>query len=82
MAQQMQSRKWFWFAVVFQNVFAYVVSLSVYQIGTFVLGGAFTVGTAVGIAIAVILLILLFRPDPYKNKKYIPNGRYRRRREN
>ena len=35
----------------------------------FVLGGAFTVGTAVGIAIAVILLILLFRPDPYKNKK-------------
>ena len=27
----------FWFAVVFQNVFAYVVSLSVYQIGTFVL---------------------------------------------
>ena len=45
---------------------AYVVSLSVYQIGTFVLGGAFTVGTAVGIAIAVILLILLFRPDPYK----------------
>ena len=37
MAQQMQSRKWFWFAVVFQNVFAYVVSLSVYQIGTFVL---------------------------------------------
>ena len=69
MAQQMQSRKWFWFAVVFQNVFAYVVSLSVYQIGTFVLGGAFTVGTAVGIAIAVILLILLFRPDPYKNKK-------------
>ena len=69
MAQQMQSRKWFWFAVVFQNVFAYVVSLSVYQIGTFVLGGAFTVGTAVGIAIAVILLILLFRPDPFKNKK-------------
>ena len=36
-----------------------------------VLGGAFTVGTAVGIAIAVILLILLFRPDPYKNEKNI-----------
>lgn len=69
MAQQMQSRKWFWFAVLFQNVFAYVVSLSVYQIGTFVLGGAFTAGTAVGIAAAAILLILLFRPDPYKNKK-------------
>ena len=69
MAQQMQSRKWFWFAVLYQNVFAYAVSLSVYQIGTFVLGGAFTAGTAAGIVVAVILLILLLRPDPYKNKK-------------
>lgn len=68
-AQQLQSRKWFWFAILFQNIFAYIVSLSVYQIGTFVLGGAFTVGTAVGIAAAAVLLILLFRPDPYKNRK-------------
>lgn len=69
MAQQMQSRKWFWFAIVFQNVFAYVVSLTVYQIGSFVLGGGFTVGTAVGFLFAIILLVLLFRPDPYKNQK-------------
>lgn len=69
MAQQMQSRKWFWFAIVFQNVFAYVVSLTVYQIGSFVLGGGFTVGTVVGFIFAVILLVLLFRPDPYKNQK-------------
>ena len=69
MAQQMQSRKWFWFAILFQNVFAYVVSLSVYQIGSFVMGGAFTAGTAVGFIFAIILLALLFRPDPYKNQK-------------
>ena len=69
MAQQMQSRKWFWFAIVFQNVFAYVISLTVYQIGTFVLGGGFTAGTAVGFIFAIILLVLLFRPDPYKNQK-------------
>ena len=25
MAQQMQSRKWFWFAILFQNIFAYIV---------------------------------------------------------
>ncbi len=30
MAQQMQSRKWFWFAIVFQNVFAYLVCLCIY----------------------------------------------------
>ena len=69
MAQQMQSRKWFWFAILFQNVFAYVVSLCVYQIGSFVMGGAFTAGTAVGFIFAIILLALLFRPDPYKNQK-------------
>ena len=69
MAQQMQSRKWFWFAIVFQNVFAYVISLTVYQIGTFILGGGFTAGTAVGFIFAIILLVLLFRPDPYKNQK-------------
>lgn len=69
MAQQMQSRKWFWFAILFQNIFAYVVSLTVYQIGTFVLGGGFTFGTAVGFVFLIVLLVLLFRPDPYKNQK-------------
>ncbi|HJC50278.1 MAG TPA: ferrous iron transport protein B [Candidatus Anaerostipes avistercoris] len=69
MAQQMQSRKWFWFAILFQNIFAYVVCLCIYQIGSFVMGGAFGIGTAVGIIFAVILLFLLFRPDPYKNQK-------------
>lgn len=69
MAQQLQSRKWFWFAIVFQNVFAYVVSLCVYQIGTFAMGGAFGVWTAVAFVLAIIILFLLFRPDPYKNQK-------------
>ena len=69
MAQQMQSRKWFWFAILFQNIFAYVVTLIVYQIGTFAMGGAFTAGTAVGIVLLLILLFLLFRPDPHKNEK-------------
>ncbi len=41
MAQQMQSKKWFWFAILFQNIFAYVVTLCVYQIGTLVTGGGF-----------------------------------------
>ena len=41
MAQQMQSRKWFWFAILFQNLFAYAVCLCVYQIGMLFAGGAF-----------------------------------------
>ena len=69
MAQQMQSRKWFWFAILFQNIFAYIVCLCVYQIGSFVTGGAFGVGTAVGFILLIGILFMLFRPDPYKNQK-------------
>ena len=68
-AQQMQSRKWFWFAILFQNIFAYIVCLCVYQIGSFVTGGAFGVGTAVGFLFLIAILFMLFRPDPYKNQK-------------
>ena len=64
MAQQMQSRKWFWFAILFQNIFAYIVCLCVYQIGSFVTGGAFGVGTAVGFLFLIAIVFMLFRPDP------------------
>ena len=74
MAQQMQSRKWFWFAILFQNIFAYIVCLCVYQIGSFVTGGAFGVGTAIGFLFLIAILFMLFRPDPYKNqRKFIQN---------
>ena len=69
MAQQMQSRKWFWFAILFQNVFAYLVTLCVYQLGTLVTGGGFGVGTAVAFVVVAVMLFLLFRPDPYKDQK-------------
>ena len=39
------------------------------KIGTFATGGAFTVGTAVGIVLLLVMLFLLFRPDPYKDQK-------------
>ena len=69
MAHEMQSRKWFWFAILFQNIFAYVVTLCVYQIGLAVTGaGSFGIGTIVALILAAILLFLLFRPDPYKNQ--------------
>ena len=69
MAQQLQSRKWFWFAILFQNIFAYVVTLCVYQIGLVVTGaGSFGIGTIVALILVAIILFLLFRPDPYKNQ--------------
>ena len=69
MAQQMQSKKWFWFAILFQNIFAYIVCLCIYQIGSFVTGGSFGVGTVFGFVFTATILFLLFRPDPYKDQK-------------
>lgn len=69
MAQQMQSRKWFWFAILFQNAFAYCVSLIIYQLGTVMMGGAFGAGTVVAVVLLAGMLYMLFRPDPYKNAK-------------
>ena len=69
MAKEMQSRKWFWFAIVFQNVFAYAVTLVVYQIGSFLLYGSFGVWTVIAFVVLLFMLFMLFRPDPYKDQK-------------
>ena len=69
MAKEMGNRKYFWLALLFQNVLAYAVSLMVYQIGG-VLCGEVTFGVATVVAILVLaaVLYLLFRPDPNKAK--------------
>lgn len=69
MAQQMQDRKWFWFAILFQNVFAYAVTLCVYQIGSFLFYGSFGAGTVAAFVVLLFMLYMLFRPDPYKDQK-------------
>lgn len=71
MAKEMNSRKWFWFAILFQNVFAYVVTFMVYQIGAVITGAAgFGVGTVIAIVFLMAFLFLLFRPDPYKGQQF------------
>lgn len=69
MANELNDRKWFWFAILFQNVFAYAVSLMVYQIGSLVLYGTFGFWTVVAFVVLAFMLYMLFRPDPYKDQK-------------
>lgn len=71
MAKEMNDRKWFWFSIAYQNVFAYIVSLSVFQIGSLLINGSFGAGTVVAFVLAAFMLYMLFRPDPYKNKKVV-----------
>ncbi|WP_125143028.1 ferrous iron transport protein B [Clostridium transplantifaecale] len=70
MAQQFQSRKWFWFAILYQNIFAYVVALCIYQLGGLAAGVvAFNVWTVIALICLALMLYMLFRPDPYKAQK-------------
>ena len=69
LSKEMGSRRYFWFAILFQNITAYMLALLFYQIGGYFTGEvAFGPWTIVAFAIAVWILYLLFRPDPYKKK--------------
>lgn len=71
MAQQLQSRKWFWFAILFQNVFAYITTMIVFQVGSLIAYGTFSIGTVIAFIFLAAILFLLFRPDPYKELKSV-----------
>lgn len=65
MAKEMGSRKFFWFALGFQNLLAYCVALMVYQLGGLATGAvAFGPWTVVALVMLTALVYLLFRPDP------------------
>lgn len=63
--REMNSAKWTWFAIGYMTVFAYVISLIVFQLGTFFTGGGFTIWTAIAIVLLAGLLYLLFRKNKY-----------------
>lgn len=70
MKREMNSAKWTWFAIGYQLVFAYAVSLCIYQIGLLFTGAAFGITTAVAFVVLLGLLFMLFRPNKY-NKHYV-----------
>ena len=64
--REMNSAKWTWFAIGYQCVFAYAVSLIVYQFGLLFTGAANVIGLIFAIAVLAGLCFLVFRPA----KKY------------
>ena len=56
--------KWFWAAIGWECAWAYAIGLCVFQIGSLVVTGAFTVWTAIAFAIVGAILFGLFRPMP------------------
>ena len=64
----MNSGRWTLFAIAYQTLFAYAVSLIVFQLGK-LFGGVFTLGTAAAIAVLLFLVFMVVRPSKYAAAK-------------
>ena len=60
--REMNNAKWFWFAIGYQCLLAYLVSLCIFQFGTLFTGGGFGIGTVAAIVVLIGFLYMLFRP--------------------
>ena len=65
--REMNDRKWAWFAIGYMCVFAYAVSLMIYQIGMLT-QGVFSLWVIPAIAVGLVMLYMLFRKNPYAKK--------------
>lgn len=68
MANELKNKKWFFFAILFQNIVSYVITMIVYQIGMLLCYRSFNIATLISIFLTALILYMLFRKNPYKNK--------------
>lgn len=67
--REMNNAKWTWFAIGYQCVFAYLISLMVFQFGCLFAGDVHMAGLIVAIVVLVGMLYMLFRKNKYDNNK-------------
>lgn len=67
--REMNSGKWTLAAIGYLCVFAYSVSLIIYQLGLLFTGGGFTIFTAVAVLLLATLVYLLLRRNPYEGNR-------------
>ncbi len=60
--REMNSAKWTWFAIGYQCLFAYAISLMVYQIGSVFTGNINVIGLIAAIIVLGVMLYMFFRP--------------------
>ena len=66
--REMNNAKWFWFAIGYQCILAYVVAMCIYQIGTWITEGAVGMGTLLVGAILLVIIALIIK-SMVKDKK-------------
>lgn len=70
--REMNHAKWFWFAIGYQTGLAYVVSLCIYQIGTWMTAGTFGAGTIAAFILIAGFIYLMVRPYKERRPLYVP----------
>lgn len=60
--REMNSRKWFWFAIGYECGFAYVIALIVNQLGNLFTGKVNVIGLIFAIALIALIIYMLVRP--------------------
>ena len=60
--REMNNIKWFWFAVGYQCVFAYVIAFMVLQFGSIFAGGLNVIGLIFAVAVFAFMIYMLVRP--------------------
>ena len=58
--REMNSAKWTWFAIGYQCVFAYAISLMIYQFGSIFTGDLNVIGLIAAIAVLAVMAYMLF----------------------
>jgi len=66
--REMNSPKWTAAAIGYMCVFAWVISLIIYQVGVLITDGVFGVWTVLALMAIVSIIYLLFRKNKYENK--------------
>ncbi|WP_312368861.1 ferrous iron transport protein B [Lachnoclostridium sp.] len=61
--REMNNAKWFWFAVLYQTGFAYIIAFVIYQFGSWISLGTFGLFTVIALLISAIFIYLLIRPN-------------------
>jgi ferrous iron transport protein B len=67
--REMNNWKWTVGTIAYMCVFAYAISLIVYQLGLFFTVGTFTVWTVIALAVLAFLVYMLVRKNKYERKK-------------
>ena len=60
--REMNNTKWFWFAIGYQTVLAYIVAFCIYQIGSVFTGNIHVVGFVIALLFVAGFIYLLVRP--------------------